>query len=163
MKLIELLGWVPLLPFLGFLFLVLFGGQLSKLLVSWVGVGSVGFSALLVWLIGAAFLKGTLQPYHTVIGDWIAIDDLMVSFGMYLDVLSLTMLFIVTGIGFLIHIYSAAFMDSDRGYARFFAYMNLFVSAMLVLVLADNLLLLYLGWEGGMKTRITVMLLAKRL
>jgi NADH-quinone oxidoreductase subunit L len=148
MKLIELLGWVPLLPFLGFLFLVLFGGQLSKLLVSWVGVGSVGLSALLVWLIGAAFLKGTLQPYHTVIGDWIAIDDLMVSFGMYLDVLSLTMLFIVTGIGFLIHIYSAAFMDSDRGYARFFAYMNLFVSAMLVLVLADNLLLLYLGWEG---------------
>jgi len=148
MNVVELLGWVPLIPFLGFLVLVLFRRQLSKPLVSWVGVGSVGLSGLLAALIGTEFLKGTMQPYHLALGDWIAIDNLIVPFGMYLDALSLTMLFIVTGVGFLIHIYSAGFMDSDLGYTRFFAYMNLFVAAMLVLVLADNLVLLYLGWEG---------------
>ncbi len=77
-----------------------------------------------------------------------AVDDLSVPFGFYLDALSVTMLFVVTGVGFLIHVYAAGFMKDDPGYARFFAYMNLFVSAMLVLVLADNLVLLYLGWEG---------------
>jgi NADH-quinone oxidoreductase subunit L len=145
---IELLGWVPLLPFLGFLILVLAGERLSKPLIPWVGVGSVGLSALLVSLIGFEFLNGAIQPYRLVLGAWMAIDDLSVPFGLYLDALSMTMLFVVTGVGFLIHVYSAGFMESDSGFARFFAYMNLFVSAMLVLVLADNLVLLYLGWEG---------------
>ena len=66
----------------------------------------------------------------------------------YLDALSLLMVAVITGIGFLIHLYSAEYMADHEGYARFFAYMNLFVAAMLTLVLADNLLLLYLGWEG---------------
>ncbi|MDO9048269.1 MAG: NADH-quinone oxidoreductase subunit L [Methylobacter sp.] len=145
---IELLGWVPLFPFLGFLILVLAGERLSKPLISWVGVGSVAVSALLAALIGAEFLNGTLQPYHLILGDWMKVDDLSIPFGFYLDALSVTMLFVVTGVGFLIHVYSAGFMEDDPGYARFFAYMNLFVSAMLVLVLADNLVLLYLGWEG---------------
>ena len=145
---IELLGWVPLIPFLGFLILVLTSERFSKPLASWVGIGSVGISALLVSLIGFEFLNGAMQPYRLVLGSWMAIDDLSVPFGFYLDALSMTMLFVVTGVGFLIHVYSAGFMESDPGYARFFAYMNLFVSAMLVLVLADNLVLLYLGWEG---------------
>ena len=145
---LELLGWVPLIPFLGFLILVLTSQQFSKPLAPWIGIGSVGISALLVSLIGFEFLNGTMQPYRLVLGSWMAIDDLSVPFGFYLDALSMTMLFVVTGVGFLIHVYSAGFMESDPGYARFFAYMNLFVSAMLVLVLADNLVLLYLGWEG---------------
>ena len=62
--------------------------------------------------------------------------------------LSLVMIFVITFVGFLIHLYSAEFMQDDEGYSRFFAYMNLFVGSMLTLVLADNLLLLYLGWEG---------------
>ena len=145
---IELLGWVPLFPFLGFLILVLTGDRLSKPLIPWLGVGSVAVSALLAALIGTEFLNGSMQPYRLLLGSWMTIDDLSVPFGFYLDALSMTMLFVVTGVGFLIHVYSAGFMESDPGYARFFAYMNLFVSAMLVLVLADNLVLLYLGWEG---------------
>jgi NADH-quinone oxidoreductase subunit L len=145
---VELLGWVPLFPLLGFLILVLAGARLSKPQIAWVGVGSVAVSALLTAWLGAEFLNGTLQPYSRVLGTWIAVGDLSVPFGFYLDVLSVTMLFVVTGIGFLIHLYAAGFMKDDPGYARFFAYMNLFVAAMLVLVLADNLLLLYLGWEG---------------
>ncbi|WP_340123978.1 NADH-quinone oxidoreductase subunit L [Methylobacter svalbardensis] len=145
---IELLGWIPLFPLLGFLILVLAGERLSKPLVAWVGVGCMAVSALLVALIGAEFLNGTMQPYRLVLGYWMEVDDLSIPFGFYLDALSVTMLFVVTGVGFLIHVYSAGFMASDLGYARFFAYMNLFVSAMLVLVLADNLVLLYLGWEG---------------
>ena len=148
MKVIELLGWVPLFPFLGFLILVLTGDRLSKPLIPWLGVGSVAVSALLAALIGTEFLNGSMQPYRLLLGSWMTIDDLSVPFGFYLDALSMTMLFVVTGVGFLIHVYSAGFMESDPGYARFFAYMNLFVSAMLVLVLADNLVLLYLGWEG---------------
>jgi len=145
---IALLGWVPLFPFLGFLILALAGARLSKPQIAWVGVGSVAVSALLVAWLGAEFLNGTQQPYSRVLGTWMAVGDLSVPFGFYLDALSVTMLFVVTGIGFLIHLYAAGFMEDDPGYARFFAYMNLFVSAMLVLVLADNLLLLYLGWEG---------------
>jgi len=148
MQVLELLGWVPLFPFLGFLTLVLAGERFSKPLVSWIGIGSVGISALLVSLIGFEFLNGTLEPYRLLLGSWMEIDDLSVPFGFYLDALSMTMLFVVTGVAFLIHVYSAGFMESDPGYARFFAYMNLFVSAMLVLVLSDNLVLLYLGWEG---------------
>jgi len=145
---LGLLGWVPLIPLLGFLVLVLSGERLSKSLIALIGAGSVGISALLVSLIGIVYLNGNMQPYHLALGSWIEIDNLSVPFGLYLDALSLTMLFVVAEVGFLIHVYSTGFMESDPGYARFFAYMNLFVSAMLVLVLADNLVLLYLGWEG---------------
>ncbi len=148
MKVVELLGWVPLFPLLGFLILALAGERLSKPLIAWVGVGSVAVSAFFAALIGAEFLNGTMEPYHLVLGNWMEIDDLSIPIGFYLDALSVTMLFVVTGVGFLIHVYAAGFMEDDPGYARFFAYMNLFVSAMLVLVLADNLVLLYLGWEG---------------
>jgi NADH-quinone oxidoreductase subunit L len=144
----ELLGLVPLVPFLGFLLLALSGGRLVKAAIPWVGAGSIGLSALLTALIGADFLGGSLQPVRVDLGTWLTVGDLSVPFGLYLDALSLTMLFVVSGVGFLIHVYSASFMAADAGYARFFAYMNLFVSAMLLLVLADNLLLLYLGWEG---------------
>ncbi|MGR9046008.1 MAG: NADH-quinone oxidoreductase subunit L [Gammaproteobacteria bacterium] len=144
----ELLGWVPLFPLLGFLILATVGSRLSRPLVSGIGVGSVGVSALLVASVGFQFLNDAMQPYRLVLGTWLALDDLSVPFGFYLDALSLTMLLVVTGIGFIIHVYASGFMASDPGYARFFASMNLFVSAMLTLVLADNLVLLYLGWEG---------------
>lgn len=145
---IELLGWVPMFPFLGFLILVLAGARLSQNLIASVGVGSVAASAILAALIGTEFLNGAMEPYRLELGDWMEVDDLSILIGFYLDALAVAMLFVVTGVGFLIHVYAAGFMASDPGYARFFAYMNLFVSAMLVLVLADNLVLLYLGWEG---------------
>ncbi|MGD0959385.1 MAG: NADH-quinone oxidoreductase subunit L [Methylomonas sp.] len=145
---IAQIGLIPLPPCLGFLTLTLCGGQLSKRLIAWLGVGTVGISALLTALAGAEFLHGAPPDYHVTYGNWLEIEDLSAPFGFYLDALSLTMLFVVTGVGLLIHLYSAEFMAGDDGYARFFAGMNLFVSAMLLLVLADNLLLLYLGWEG---------------
>ncbi|MGR8998115.1 MAG: NADH-quinone oxidoreductase subunit L [Gammaproteobacteria bacterium] len=145
---INLLWLLPLFPLIGFLILAVSGEKLSKPAVAWVGVGSVGLSALLTAFIGAEFLAGNRDSYQVVLGSWMAVGDFSLNFGLYLDALSVTMLFVVTGVGFLIHLYSAGFMEADAGYARFFAYMNLFVFAMLVLVLADNLLLLYLGWEG---------------
>ncbi|WP_020160981.1 NADH-quinone oxidoreductase subunit L [Methylobacter marinus] len=145
---IEWLWLAPLFPLLGFLILILAGDKLSGPAVAWVGVGSVGLSAILAALVGTAFLSGDQVPYRLVLGSWMVVGDLSLPFGFYLDALSVTMLFVVTGVGFLIHVYSADFMADDAGYARFFAYMNLFVSAMLVLVLADNLAMLYLGWEG---------------
>lgn len=145
---VNLLGLLPLLPLLGFILLALFGKQLGKIVIAWVGVGTVALSAVLTIPISTAFLAGTLHPWRLEIATWMATDGLAVPFGLYLDALSLTMLCVVTGVGFLIHLYAAGYMADDPGYARFFAYMNLFVAAMLLLVLADNLVLLYLGWEG---------------
>ncbi|MEC4748470.1 NADH-quinone oxidoreductase subunit L [Methylomicrobium sp. Wu6] len=145
---ITLLWLVPLFPLFGFVLLVLAGGHFAKPAVAWIGVGTVGISAILSALIGAEYLAGDREPYRLAIGSWMAVDDLSVPFGFYLDSLSLTMLWVVAGVGLLIHVYSAGFMETDTDYARFFAYMNLFVFAMLVLVLADNLVLLYMGWEG---------------
>jgi len=144
----NLLVWVPIIPLLGFLLLVFYGGRLAKGRGALIGAGSVGISALLVALIGFEFLQGSMAPYRLTLASWIVSGELSIPFGFYLDALSVTMLFVVTGVGFLIHLYAAEFMEEDAGYARFFAYMNLFVAAMLVLVLADNLVLLYLGWEG---------------
>ncbi len=144
----ELLGLVPLFPLLGFLILVLTEGKLPKNLVPMVGVGSIGLSAFLVALIGFEFFTDNPAPFQQTLWTWMAVGDFTPGFSFYLDALSLTMMFVITGVGFLIHLYSAGYMDDDPGYSRFFSYMNLFVSSMLVLVLADNLVLLYLGWEG---------------
>lgn len=144
----TLLWLVPLFPLSGFLILALLGSRLAKPAVAWIGVGTVGLSAIVSAWIGADYLAGDRTPFRLTVGTWLAVDDWSVPFALYLDALSLTMLWVVTGVGLLIHIYSAAFMEADPGYSRFFAYMNLFVFAMLLLVLADNLAVLYLGWEG---------------
>ena len=144
----ELLGLIPLFPLLGFLILVFTEGKLPKNLVPMVGVGSIGLSAFLVALIGFEFFTDNPAPFQQTLWTWMSVGDFTPGFSFYLDALSLTMMFVITGVGFLIHLYSAGYMVDDSGYSRFFSYMNLFVSAMLVLVLADNLALLYLGWEG---------------
>ncbi|WP_020564516.1 NADH-quinone oxidoreductase subunit L [Methylosarcina fibrata] len=144
----TLLWLVPLFPLAGFLLLALFGSRFNKSAVAWIGAGSVGLSAAVSAWVGADYLTGNGEPFRLTVASWLAVDDLTVPFALYLDALSLTMLWVVTGVGLLIHVYSAAFMEADPGYSRFFAYMNLFVFAMLVLVLADNLAVLYLGWEG---------------
>jgi NADH-quinone oxidoreductase subunit L len=144
----TLLWLVPLFPLSGFLILALLGSRLAKPAVAWIGVGTVGLSAIVSAWTGADYLAGDRTPFRLTVGTWLAVDDWSVPFALYLDALSLTMLWVVTGVGLLIHIYSAAFMEADPGYSRFFAYMNLFVFAMLLLVLADNLAVLYLGWEG---------------
>ena len=145
---LEYLWLVPVLPLLGFLILVASQGNMPKTLTPWIGAGSVGLAALLAGMIGYEFLSGQIAYYKLPLWTWMRVANFSPGFGLYLDALSLNMLFVVTGVGFLIHLYSTGFMADDPGYARFFAYMNLFVAAMLVLVLADNLVFLYLGWEG---------------
>ncbi|HTX89180.1 MAG TPA: NADH-quinone oxidoreductase subunit L [Bacteroidales bacterium] len=145
-----LLALIPILPFAGFLVLALFGGRLSRKAVALVGTGSVGIPALLTLLLGINFLLSPPASGATVVKlwEWMNTAGLAIAVTFRLDSLSLVFLFVITFVGFLIHVYSVGFMAGDEGYSRFFAYMNLFVSSMLILVLGDNLLLLYLGWEG---------------
>jgi NADH-quinone oxidoreductase subunit L len=145
----RFLWLIPALPLAGFLFLALLGRGSSERTVAIVGVGSVGLSALAAVLVAIDFFGGPADAvFHQSLGRWIDIAGFSPAFGLYLDALSLVMVLVVTIVGFLIHLYSAELMSGDEGYRRFFAYMNLFVAAMCVLVLGDNLLFLYLGWEG---------------
>ena len=147
---LSLLWLVPALPLAGFLILALGGKRLTHRAVSAVAVGSTGLSAVIAVLVGTThfwFAPGG-GTYSQTLWQWMRVGDFAPSVMLSLDALSLTMMVVVTVVSFLIHVYSTAFMAADEGYSRFFAYMNLFVASMLTLVLADNLLLLYLGWEG---------------
>jgi NADH-quinone oxidoreductase subunit L len=142
---------VPALPLAGFLVLILGGSRrIPRAAASWIGVGSVGLSALLTLGIGAQFLLSPPEgsAFVQTLWTWVNTGGLDLTVAFRLDPLSLMMVFVVTFVGFLIHLYSAEHMAADDGYHRFFACMNLFVAAMVVLLLADNLVLLYLGWEG---------------
>jgi NADH-quinone oxidoreductase subunit L len=146
----DFLFLIPALPFAGFIILTLAGRRLPKSVIAFVGAGSVGLSALIALLIGYRFI--TTSPsgrsFTQTLLNWMQFDGYSPSISFSLDPLSLVMVLVITVVGFLIHVYSAEYMFEDEGYSRFFAYMNLFVSAMLILVLADNLVFLYLGWEG---------------
>jgi NADH-quinone oxidoreductase subunit L len=144
----ELLWLIPALPFAGALLLVLFGSRISRKLVSIIGVGSVGIAALLTLLLGFEFLSARPAFIRQEVWQWFEVAGFNPSIAFHLDALSMVFIFVITFVGFLIHIYSTEYMAEDQDYARFFACMNLFVGSMLVLVLGDNLLLLYLGWEG---------------
>jgi NADH-quinone oxidoreductase subunit L len=115
-----------------------------------VGVGTVAASAFISILIATVFLSArpAIGTYTQTLWTWIDVGSFGPQIAFYLDALSLVMMLVVTFVSFLIHLYSAEFMRTDEGYSRFFAYMNLFVAFMVTLLLADNLLLLYLGWEG---------------
>jgi NADH-quinone oxidoreductase subunit L len=147
---LGLLWVIPVLPFAGFLVLALIGPRLSRTAVASIGVGSIGLSTLVALLVGGRFIVSPPvgHAYAQVLWTWMRVGDFTPGITLYLDALSLVMMLVVTFVGLLIHLYSTEFMRDDEGYSRFFAYMNLFVGSMLTLVLADNLLLLYLGWEG---------------
>lgn len=146
----ELLPLMPVLPLAGFLCLAILGGRMPRRMAASIGAGTVGGAAVIALLIGASF-TGTLpegRMYSMELWTWFDSAGLAPKVTLVLDPLSMTMSLVVTVVGFLIHLYSAAFMEDEEGYSRFFAYMNLFVSSMLVLVLAGDILFLYLGWEG---------------
>jgi NADH-quinone oxidoreductase subunit L len=137
---------VLLLPLAGFLVNALFGRMLPRRIVGWVGAGSVGLAflaalAILVQVIGGQKLD---QTYFT----WWQTADFNVPFNLYVDPVSTLMILVITGVGFLIHAYSIGYMGEDPGFARFFAYMNLFVLSMLLLVLSGNFVWLIIGWAG---------------
>ena len=146
----NLLYLTVLFPLLGFCVLAFSRGRLSENLTALIGVGSVGLAALTGLLVGWQFF--TTPPvdgaYVQTLWQWLAVDGFTPSVSLRLDGLSLTMLGVVSGVGFFIHLFASWYMRGEEGYSRFFAYMNLFVASMLLLVFGDNLLLLYFGWEG---------------
>ena len=145
----SLLFLTCLFPFIGFLLLAFSAGRFSENKAALVGVGSIGLSALTTLFVGMQFLQqGTATVFNQTLWQWINTVDLKVGLVLHLDGLSLTMLGVVTGVGFLIHLFASWYMRGEEGYSRFFAYTNLFITSMLFLVLADNLMLVYLGWEG---------------
>ncbi|MFC0267684.1 NADH-quinone oxidoreductase subunit L [Kushneria aurantia] len=147
----NILPLIVLFPLLGALILA-FNPRLPNRLAALVGVGSIGLSALVMVWLNWLFYLGDGGGFTQTLWQWVTVGDFRMGFTLYLDGLSLTMISVITGVGFLIHLFASWYMEKDLegapGYARFFAYMNLFVFSMLLLVLGDNLLLLYLGWEG---------------
>ncbi len=155
---------IPLLPFAGFLINGILGRRLPKWLVTTVAIlaplaafGIVLYAAAGVYLFTHIQCEpgcpvcgpcSIFQPYVDSFGHWISISALHVDFSFVLDQLSLVMLLVVTGVGFLIHVYSVGYMSDDEGYARYFSYLNLFLFFMTVLVLAGNALVMFVGWEG---------------
>ena len=141
---------IPAFPLAGFIILALAGRRLAKKTIAFVGAGTIGISALLAVVFAIEFSGRQPQegPITQTLWTWMQFDGYALSISLMLDPLSLIMVLVITIVGFLIHLYSTEFMADDEGYSRFFASMNLFVFSMLVLVLADNLVLLYLGWEG---------------
>ncbi len=138
---------IPLLPFAGFLVNGLVGRKLPNPIVSLIALMTTGGSFLLALNIAAHFSNLTL-PYIERLAPWIQAGAFRADFAFSLDQLTLVMLLIVTGVGFLIHIYSIGYMAHEEGFWRFFAYLNLFMFFMLTLVLAENFLLVFIGWEG---------------
>jgi NADH-quinone oxidoreductase subunit L len=146
----SLLSIIPAFPFASAVVLALFGSRLSRRIVALLGTTSIGLSATVAILIALSFLSSPPDGNHwdQHLWTWISIGDFRPEIGFYLDPVALVMVVVITFVSFLIHLYSVEYMRGDEGFSRFFAYMNLFVAAMLTLVLANNLLLLYLGWEG---------------
>ena len=137
-------------PLLGFLLLSFSRGRFSENLSALIGVGSIGLSAAVsayvIWQFNVAPPEG--GAYSQLLWQWMSVDGFAPSFTLYLDGLSVTMLGVVTGVGFLIHLFASWYMRGEAGYSRFFSYTNLFIASMLFLILGDNLLFIYFGWEG---------------
>jgi NADH-quinone oxidoreductase subunit L len=152
MPILDHLWIIPLLPLLGSAINGLFGLKWSKTLVNSVALGSTGLSFLCALEAVREFLgyyEATHQAFVKHFVDWIvAYDDLRISLNLQMDQLTVVMLLVVTGVGFLIHIYSTGYMAHEEGYCRFFAYLNLFMFFMLILILAANYTVLFVGWEG---------------
>src|SRR5450432_2698169 len=138
---------IPVLPLAGAAINGFFGKKSSRTAVTTVGLffSAAAFS----WALLVAFRFSSLAlPYQEYFAHWLRSGMFAVDFAFYLDQLSLVMLLVVTGVGFLIHIYSVGYMWDDPSYYRFFTYLNLFMFFMLTLILANNYLLMFIGWEG---------------
>ena len=138
---------IPLLPLAGFIINGLFGKRFSRQVVAAVGLLFCGAATAWGWRVAASFFAAP-GAYEFHYGTWLAVGSFNVEYGIYLDQLSVLMMLIVTNVGFLIHIYSVGYMWEEGGFYRFFSYLNLFMFFMLTLVLANNYLLMFVGWEG---------------
>ena len=147
MTMAEKLWLIPAIPLISSVLFMLFGRLMGRRWIGIQGPAAVGLSALLVLQLANQILPA-VEPIQTTLWVWMAVGNFAPGIAFHIDGLTLVMMSVITGVGFLIHLFSAEFMEDDASYARYFAYLNLFVAAMLILVMADNLLLLYLGWEG---------------
>lgn len=153
MNAFDLLWLVPVLPFASSITLIVLP-RLPRVAQAVLGVGSVSLAAVIALWIAWTFHQQIPAGGHyaTVLWQWINVGGFQPDIALYVDALSLTLMLVITCVGALIHLFSAEYMAKDhrvdQGYGRYFAYLNMFVCAMLLLVLGDNLLLLYLGWEG---------------
>jgi len=141
---------VPLFPAIGFILNGLLGRRLGKKAVSWIGPSAIGLAFFTSILIFFELLKRppSERLFEKIIFDWVVSGSFHTVIGYQIDPLSILMALVVTGVSFFIHIYSVGYMHEDPGYIRYFAYLNLFVFMMLNLVLANNFLLMFVGWEG---------------
>jgi NADH-quinone oxidoreductase subunit L len=146
----ELIWLIPLVPLAGFLLNGLFGRRFSRPVINAVACGSVAVSFLLSLnaLIRLLGLPPESRSFEYLLFSWIPSGTFNADIGFLLDPLSAVMILVVSGVGFLIHIYSIGYMAHDEDYSRFFTYLNLFTGSMLILVLANNFVLMYVGWEG---------------
>lgn len=141
---------IPLLPLGGFLINGLFGKKLGDKAVGFIGPVTVlgSFIIALSGFFKTLSFGAHSEPVKTTLFNWISVGDFNISATLQLDQLSIVMSLVVSGVGFIIHVYSIGYMHGDKGYARYFSFLNLFTFAMLLLVMADNYLLLFIGWEG---------------
>ena len=144
----QLVYLVPLFPLIGFFINGVLRNYLSKNMVGIIGSGSVLLSFIFSVLFFIEVKNGEIL--HQTLSDFITVGKLSIPFSFQVDQLSSIFLLIITGVGFLIHVYSAAYMHTERGphYARYFAYLNLFIFSMLLLVLGSNFVIMFIGWEG---------------
>ncbi|MEO6851539.1 MAG: NADH-quinone oxidoreductase subunit L, partial [Mucilaginibacter sp.] len=138
---------IPLLPLVGFLINGIGRNALPKSLIGFIG----SFVVLIAFGISVATflqIKSTGEAINVSLFDWFSVGTFKVQFAFLVDQLSALMLLIITGVGFLIHLYSVGYMHHDRGFGKFFAYLNLFIFFMLLLVMGSNYLIMFIGWEG---------------
>jgi NADH-quinone oxidoreductase subunit L len=138
---------VILLPLAGFLINALFGKKMSKTLVGVIASTAVLLPFLIIHIIFFDLLNG-VQAVNINLMNWFSVGGYKVNYGILLDQLSVIMVMIITGVGFLIHVYSMGYMKDDENYSGYFSYLNLFVFFMLILVLSNNYLGMFIGWEG---------------
>jgi NADH-quinone oxidoreductase subunit L len=145
---IKLIGLVPLFPLIGFLINGFFGKKMSKGLSGGIACVSV-LASFVISVLAFLELEHSPNKSHVIsLFSWISSDTLQIPFDFLYDPLSSLFLLIITGIGFLIHVYSTGYMHDDAGFSRFFTYLNLFVFFMLLLVMGNNYLIMFVGWEG---------------
>ena len=145
---LEYLWVVPLLPLLGSAVNGLFGAKWPNKFVNGVAIGSTGLSFLCALEAVREFFESGQMLFHKEFFTWIAAGNFRAGFDLQMDQLTVVMVLVVTGVGWLIHIYATGYMAHEGGYYRFFSYLNLFMFSMLILVLAANYVLLFVGWEG---------------
>jgi len=147
---VDNIGLILLFPLIGVIINGLVGKKLPDTIVSWIGCGvmAASFAASVVLFINLLGGHGEDAAIHQSIFTWISSGSFHVEFALLFDQLSGTLALVVTGVGFLIHVYSVGYMHGDKAYFKYFTYLNLFVFMMLILILGDSYLLLFIGWEG---------------